>query len=391
MVEARWLQWFGPGLLAVGTLALVGSATVGADTRTTLSGPLTQLPCADPPAGRIAMHGGGAVASLADGSPAPWFRLDPVIDRDGALAGQRLALGLDGIPGARTLDLPAESFAAGPFGRTILVGADDGITSTLRLYDVAAGCGWSIAAEPSVIRRATVDSDGTAVYEMRVDRTTRADLGVWIRPVDGGLPARRILAAPAPDGRFGRTWSTELRWDLDGARLAVQSCGDVACRTRIIDPAGGAALMLDAPDLGNVIGLDGDRLVTYAACRGRPCPIVSTDLSTGARVVLADAGGPAVVADTADGARLVDEVPAVTGRRLRAIPIGGGPTLDLGPIPEGLGLESDPDVAGSATELPVGWILLAPDGRMPADGSFGTTRLRHIPDGMTVPLAEAAR
>src|SRR5204863_1896651 len=105
---------------------------------------------------------------------------------------------------------------------------------------------------------------------------------------------------------------------------------------------------------------------------------------TGARVVLADAGGPAVVADTADGARLVDEVRAVTGRRLRAIPIAGGPALDLGPIPEGLGLESDPDDARSATELRVGWILLAPDGLMPAGGSSGTTRLRHIHVGMNV-------
>jgi hypothetical protein len=337
------------------------------------------------------MSRGPAITSLADGSAAPWFRLDPVIDHDGALAGQRLAIGIDGVSLVRTVDLPAESFAAGPFGRVVLVGADDGVTSTLRLFDVAADCAWPIATERNVIRRATIDRTGTSIYEMRVDRATRADLGVWRRPIRTGLPAGQVLAAPAPDGRFGRTWSTEFTWDLAGARLAVQSCGDVACRTRILDPAGGPTPMLDAPDLGGLIGLDGDRLVTYGACRGFPCPIVSTALGSGARTVLAPAAGPAVVVDTADGARLVDEIPINAGRSLSSVPLAGGDAVDLGPIADGLSLAAAPVFADSATELPTGWVLLAPDGRMPADGSASLSRLRHIPDGATVPLAEAAR
>ena len=385
MVEARWLRWTGPGLVALAALGLVGSATAGAGIPS--SAPTA---CAGTPTGGIATSGGPAVASLADGTAAPWFRLDPVIDRDGALAGQRLAIGLDGVLGARTLDLPAESFAAGPFGRAVLVGADDGSSSTLRLLDVAAGCAWPIATEQNVIRRATVDRSGSAIYEMRVDRATRADLGVWLRPIDGGLPARQILAAPEPDGRFGQTWSTELSWDLDGDRLAVQSCGDVACRTRIVDPAGGPTAMLDAPDLGSIIGLDGDRLVTYAACRGLPCPIVATDLGTGARTPLAAEAGPAILIDTPDGARLVEEVAVGDVRTLRSVPVDGGPAVDLGPIPDELALEPDAVFAGSATELPPGWVLLAPDGRMPVDGSSAQSRLRHVPDGATVPLTEAA-
>ncbi len=386
MVEARWLRWFGPGFVAVAALALVGAATVGAGTPS--SAPSA---CSGSPAGRIATSRGPDVVALADGSAAPWFRLDPVLDRAGALAGQRLALGLDGVPGVRTLDLPAESFAAGPFGRVVLVGADDGVISTLRLLDVAAGCAWPIATERNVIRRATVDRDRSAIYEMRVDRATRADLGIWLRPISGGSPARQVLAAPEPDGRFGQTWSTEFRWDLAGDRLAVQSCGDVACRTRIVDPAGGPARVLDAPDLGTLIGVDGDTLVTYGACRGFPCPIVSTDLETGARTVLDASAGPAVVVATTDGARLVDEVATGAGRGLRSVPVDGGDAVDLGSIPDDLGLGADAVLAGSATELPTGWVLLTPDGRMPADGSSATSRLRHIPDGATVPLAEAAR
>jgi hypothetical protein len=389
MVEARWLRWVGPGLVALCTLGLVGSSTVGAGTGTETTSPTTA--CAGSPAARIATPQGAAVASLADGSAAPWFRLDPVLDRDGALAGQRLALGLDGVPSARTIDLPAESFAAGPFGRVVLVGTDDGVSSSLRLLDVAADCAWPIATERDVIRRATTDRSGSAVYEMRVDRATRADLGIWLQPIGSGLPARQVLSAPTSDDRFGRTWATELTWDLDGSRLAVQSCGDVACRTRIVDPSGGPTVMLDAPDLGSLIGLDGDRLVTYAACRGFPCPVVSSDLGTGTRTTLSLAAGAAVVVDTADGAQLVNEVPVGDEGDLSFVPIDGGDAVDLGPIPDGLGLAADEAFAGSATELPAGWVLLAPDGRLPADGSARTSRLRHVPDGATVTLAEATR
>jgi hypothetical protein len=148
---------------------------------------------------------------------------------------------------------------------------------------------------------------------------------------------------------------------------------------------------LDAPDLGSVIGLDGDRLVTYMACRGLPCPIVSTDLGTGTRTILSPAAGPAVVVDTADGARLVNEIPVGGERVLRSVRIGGGDAVDLGPLPDGLALAAGAAVAGSATELSAGWVLLAPDGRLPADGSSAASRLRHVPDGATVPLAEATR
>ncbi|HEV8402466.1 MAG TPA: hypothetical protein VGQ31_05475 [Candidatus Limnocylindrales bacterium] len=390
MGETRWLRWFGPGLIALAALGLVGAATAGAGTGVTPPSSAASA-CADPPTGAIAMSGGPATISLADGSATPWFRLDPVIDRDGALAGQRLALGLDGVASARTLDLPAESFAAGPFGRVVLVGADDGTSSTVRLLDVSAGCTWPIATEQDVIRRATLDRGGSAIYEMRVDRRTRADLGIWLQPIGGGLPARQVLGAPPADGRFGRTWSTELSWDLRGDRLAVQSCGDVACRTRVVDPSGGPTGTLDAPDLGGLIGLDGDRLVTYAACRGLPCPIVSTDLGTGARTMLVPEAGPAVVVATDDGARLVAETGFGDARALRSVTLDGGGADDLGRIPDDLALQAGAAVAGSATELPPGWVLLAPYGRMPADGSTAGSRLRHLPDGATVPLAEAAR
>ncbi len=338
MVEARWLRWFGPGFVAVAALALIGAATVGAGTSSS-----ALAACPGSPAGRIATSPGPAVTALADGSAAPWFRLDPVLDNAGALAGQRLALGLDGVPGVRTLDLPAESFAAGPFGRVVLVGADDGVSSTLRLLDVAAGCAWPIATERNVVRRATVDRE-------RVGRSTRCASTARPAPTSGsgfarsaaGIPARQVLAAPVPDGRFGQTWSTEFRWDLDWR------------------PAGGPVVR------GRCLP-DADRRPCRWADRGprrarsrhphRRRRRHAGDLRGMPRLPVPDrldrprdgrtdrprspAAGPAVVVATTDGARLVDEVPIGAGRGLRSVPVGGGDAVDLGPIPDDLSLGAD--------------------------------------------------
>jgi hypothetical protein len=386
MVESRWLRWIGPGVVALGAVGLIASTTSGAVAR-----PWTPRACAGPPSAVSTAARDVRPGALADLRAVPWFRQDPLIDGGGDLRGQRVAAGLDGDRLVRALDLPAESFAAGPFGRIVLVGSDDGTTSRLVAVDVAGGCSWSIADEGDIIRRATVDPTGTAIVEMRVDRASRADLGIWLRPIDGRASARRILEPIAADGRFGRTWSTEFAWSLAGDRLAIQSCGEAACRTRIIRLDGGVAATLDDPDLGLLVGFDGDQVLTYAACRGWPCPIVATDLPTGARRVLAPDAGAGILVDTPDGARLVHERGSAAGRSLRSVPLDGGAAVDLGPLPDDLGLEASTVASAAATRLPPGWILLAPDGRLPTDPSAPRPKLRHIPDGTTVPLDEAAR
>ena len=384
MVESRWLRWIGPGVVALGAVGLIASTTLSASAR-----PWTPRACPGPSSGRTAAARDADPRSLADPADlaaAPWYRLDPVLDGDGALGAQRLAVGPDGDRAVRFIGLPAESFAAGPFGRVILVGSDDGTRSQLTTIDVANGCSWAIGDERSVIRRATIDRAGTAVYEMRVDRVSRADLGIWLRPMDGRSPTRRVLAPISFDGRFGRTYSTEFMWDVAGDRLAVQSCGAAACRTRIISPGGGSPVTIDAPDLGLLVGLDGDRLVTYGACRGLPCPVISTNIRSGERRVLTTAAGPAVVVGTQAGARLVLETGTPYGRGLGSVSLDGGAPSDLGPIPDGLDLLSAPVRAGGGTRLPSGWVLLAPDGRIATDRSDDRSQLRHIPDGVTVPL-----
>jgi hypothetical protein len=332
-----------------------------------------------------------ASATSSGARGAPWYRVDPAIGPDGSLDGQQLSLGVVGDSIVRRMGLPSESFAAGPFGGVILVGSDDGRISRLQAVDVGQRCSWSIGQTTDIIRRATIDPSGTSVIEMRVARTGRADLGVWRRSVTGGGEGERVVAPPVPDVRFGRTFATEFIWDTTGTRVAVESCGEIACRTRLLDPAGGVIGSLDDPTLGPLVGVDGDTLLSYGACRGLACPVIATNVRSGSqRVVVAD-GGPAVVLATPGGPRLVDETSLGRERRLRATDVANGDTADLGAIPAGQALLPTPDRASSATRVPPGWVVLGPDGRLPAGASSPGAFLRRVPDGLTVPIDEAIR
>jgi hypothetical protein len=242
-----------------------------------------------------------------------------------------------------------------------------------------------------VIRRATVDQSGTAVYEMRVDRASRADLGIWRRSLGDGSWAERILAPIAPDVRFGITFSTELTWDLAGERLAVQSCGEFACRTRLFDPRDGSVETLDAPDLGLLVGVEGDRVVTYGDCHGVPCPLISTDLATGTRTVVDEAAGAATLVRGPSGAEVVIEQETASGRAIRSVALDGSGGSDAVMTTGDLELSGTPLSGVSSTRLPSGWVLLASDAGVSDDPDDHRSQLRHIPDGRTVPLDEATR
>ena len=165
MVESRWVRRIGPGLAALGAVAAIATTTLGAPDRIW-----------DPPPCP-------ADATRTQARPGTWWRLDPLL-AGGRLSGQRLAVGGPGTANPRRLDLTAESFAAGPFDGRVLVGSDDGRRSTLSLVDPARGCAQALATMgTAVIRRATLTPDRQAVIEFRVDRRTRADLGVFRRPV----------------------------------------------------------------------------------------------------------------------------------------------------------------------------------------------------------------
>jgi hypothetical protein len=387
MVESRWVRWIAPGVVA---LAAVGVAAVGVAASTALDAgdrPWSPRPCPGSSSGLVDAVRAPAPVGVTDLAVEPWFRLDPVLDRDGALRVQRLVLGVGNRRDGIATELPNESFVAGPFGRVVLVGTDDGATSRLVAYDVAGVCAWPIATERDVIRRATLDPETGTVYETRVRRSGRADLGIWRRSLDGHVEAARVLVPLPADERFGPTFATEFTWDPAGTRLAVQSCGELACRTRfVVGPVGSPDPIADPGD-GLLVGLDADRLVAYQACRGYPCPIAVTDRATGTKRVLEPLARRAAVVAAEDGARLIVET---SGGVLRSSRLDGSGATGLGSEPDGLGIVGPLSMAGGSMRTPPGWILLGPDGRLPDDRSTHRPQLRRIQDGSTVQLDEVA-
>jgi hypothetical protein len=385
MVRSAWLRSAGPGLVAVAAVGLLASTTIGARER----------PWEPPECAGTAPDGAARVTDMVvrgdPGTPAPWFRLDPVLDPNGALTGQRLVVGrIDGT-GRRFLDLPPESAAAGPIGGAIVVATDDGSVSRVLALDVVASCATTLDVSADIVRRATIAPDGRSLVEARVDRRSRADLGIWRRTVGGGGPAVRWLEPIAADARFGRTWATDLVWSVAGTELAIQSCGELACRTRVVETATGSVRLVDDPDLGPAIGVSDGRLVAYLACRGTPCPIVAFDVGTGIRRILVADSGPAVLTATDAGPRLVHRASSVAGPILRSLALDGRDDRMLGPIPDGLDLLTDPTWSEAGAGRPDGWVVLVPHGRMPRNPADSGLLLRHALDGRSATLEEVTR
>lgn len=370
MVESRWLRRTAPGIAAVGALVVIASTTLGA-----------RSPDWDPPDCQ------GPVRPAVEPIGA-WYRIDPVL-ADGARSGQRLTLGRAGGGSPQHLQLAAESFASGPQGGSVLVGTDDGVASALTLFDLGAGCRWDLATAPDVIRHATVSPDRQAILEHRVDRRTREDLGVWRRPLDGGAPVR-LVAPPQADPRFGPTWRTELSWSADGLMLVVESCGEVACRFRLVGDDGGAPRIVANPSIGGLVGLVGDRLVAHGACRGLPCPLLSIDVGTGRTSLLGRSAGRAVIGRDALGRPAVIHELGADGHAIRVVGIDGRERAVLEVAPDQHRLVANPAWSGGAVEHAPDWIVFGPDGRLPVDGS-SRAFLRHVGDGRIVPLEELAR
>ena len=295
----------------------------------------------------------GTAAPVAAVAQTAWYRLDPVLDGGGTLAAMRLAAGVASGPTFR-VDVPAESFASGPVGGRILVGEDDGVRSRLRLLDTARGCWSLVGLESAVVRSAVMGADASVIYEHRVDRASRADLGVWRRHVASGQ-TKRVLEPIARDDGYGPTFTTEVTEAGDG-RVIATSCGVRACRSRVLEVATGQVTMV--PGIGPVIGLAGDRLIAMGICDALPCHVEAIDLRTDARTRVTDGvtaaalGGSVLVWTDAGGSVWETRLDAGPGVSARTVAAPG-----LTPI-RGASLASSGAAAVS------GAVVLAPGGRI---------------------------
>jgi hypothetical protein len=383
----RRIDTLGPPLLAVAAIAVLVAPAVAGPPRARSHGPATIREASGPPALTVCRPEPPAAAAAAVTlAGAAWYRLDPMLDAAGELHGQRLVVGRVGQRGAFELPLGVESFASGPARGRILVGNDDGRRSTLRFLDVGKRCASVVHDGRELIRRAVVDPSGGGIVEFRLDRSSRTDLGVWSRPLDGTKP-KRLLEPLAPNARIGRVFATDLSWSADGQRLVVKSCGETFCLARILDRSSGRVFAIDDHRVGETIGLVGDELVAYGGCPWLPCEIVAMNLKTGRVRDLAPLAGLAGVYVT-DGRAVVAFEDFELRGGLRVVGLDGMAIRTL-PLETGVRLVPAPDRALAGIELPAGVIALAPASR-PARSLVPATFI-NIADGRRVPAAEVLR
>jgi hypothetical protein len=383
----RRIDTLGPPLLAAAAIAVLVAPAVAGPRRARTHAPVTIRAASGPtalPACRPEPPAAAGPKAMLAG--AAWYRLDPVLDDAGGLDGQRLVVGRVGRRGAFELALRVESFASGPAQGRILVGNDDGRRSTLRTLDVGKRCAAVVHEGRDLIRRAVLDPSGNGIVEFRLDRSSRRDLGVWSRPLDG-TKSQRLLEPLATNSRIGRVFATELSWSADGQRLVVTSCGETFCLARILDRSSGRVSSVDDHRVGETIGLVGDELVAYGGCPWLPCEIVAMNLKSGRVRELAPLAGLAALFATDSGAVVGFEDFGLRGS-LRVVGLDGA-TLRTLPLEAGLRLVPAPDRALAGIELPAGVIALAPGSR-PSRSLVPATFI-NIADGRRVPAAEVVR
>jgi len=308
MSRRRWLPWLGPPLAVL----LIGVLLIRFQPGAEAGGKRTAPPTGTCAASPASPDDGGTMRQ--DAAVGTWWRIEDRLDAAGSMAGRRLTVGSDGGRGL-TLDLDSESSATGPLGGVVVVVSDTGRTSEIRLVSAVEGCSWLVAESQDIVRGAILDPTNGSVLAHVLERATRADIGTWRFGGPGALTEPARVAGPLPAVAGGVVWATDLRLDTGGATLAVQSCGEAACVTRVFDLGTGESIGTIKGDQGTLIGFAGGRLVTWSSCRNIPCAVLAWTVATGDRQQLVDDAQAAAV--SADGRWLVATLDADTGRTLR--------------------------------------------------------------------------
>ncbi len=300
MLSARWRTSirppFSPPLIVLGTAALISLAAAQLAAAAPLAQTSAAADCSGPGAAARAMHRHAA---------APPITTQKLDDR-GEFAGRGLTL-----KGRTPLSLPVDSFVGVPIGDALLYSATVGGRSEIHLVDMSGDCDTIVAVVAGIARSAILDPDGGAVYVHSVTHPSRSDAGVTRYAMDGSEVTQVVPPLP-DDARFGLTFATQLGLATDGTALFVQSCGVAQCRTRVLDLSSGLISTFDGDGQGPIIGLTPDHLVSYGACGGLPCTVLSLDRTTGetgmvveqgwtATMGTDESGHPVVHVETAEG------------------------------------------------------------------------------------------
>lgn len=309
MSRRRWSLWLGPPIALVAVALALSRLEPGAEA----GGRETAVAAGACTASPIEKKGQRSPKLV--GGLGSWWALSGQLDGNGALVGRHLAIGRGGAANL-ALELAPETLASGPQGGIVALTTDDGRHSQIRLVSVDHSCSFVVAETPKLARGAIVSPADGSVFVHLLDRFSRVDLGTWRYSPDGvGDPA--LVAPPLqPDAKRGPTWTTDLRLDGAGALLAVQSCTDEGCGTRVFNLRKGLTPIatLDGQQ-GSLIALTSESAITWEQCFELPCAIDQWSLLTGGSVTVVQRAESAAV--SSNGHFLVAVTDASKGGDIR--------------------------------------------------------------------------
>jgi hypothetical protein len=338
-----------------------------------------------------------------EGQPDPgatsWFDLRATFPDQDSLGGLALLAGtLKGDRGWR-IDRgfgplrPSAAFvgalpwATGPDSGAVAFGYFDGSTSRLAVLSTADGQPRSLVETPDIVHSAVIDS--TSLFFLRLSTATRQPSG--IDAVDRSSGSRRAVVDLT--SQPGNRAQVVIRLFLaNDRRLVLLDCrSDEQCTATVFDPDSGRQLSQFAASGGDPVGLLGNDLVMLGGC-AIPCPATAYELASGVTRPIGTTCGRAQIGRLAGQPVIVSDQPtggACSGKgyAVQAFDLEGRPVSPLMRFPNrDRELVSMDPTAGA--EIPAGWILLGPSGRVPAltNGRLGPVLVR-IEDGRRTELA----
>lgn len=197
-------------------------------------------------------------------------------------------------PVTAELRLTEEAFATGPFGMDVLVGQDDGSSSSLMLVSSADGSTRDLYSTSDLIVMGTLRGDGDVVYYVPVDRANGADRGLWSFTLDSG-EATQVVEGPLAEAAHDFATSWQMQWSAGGETLVTQSCRQSRCRELAYRLRDGRVSESNASEL---IGVTDTEYLVFSS-RSSPT-VLAIDLESGESRTVGSAGGPAVLASAGD-------------------------------------------------------------------------------------------
>jgi hypothetical protein len=338
-----------------------------------------------------------------DPAASSWFDLRSTFPDQDSLSGLALLVGtLNGDRGWR-IDRnfgplrPSAAFvgalpwATGPKGDIVAFGYFDGATSHVAVVSTADGQPRLMVESKEVIHAAVLDST-TSIYFLRLSAATRRPNG--IDAVDLSSGDRRTVVDLA--GEPGQPAQVVIRLFLtDDGRLVLLDCPtDERCIATVYEAGSGRQLRQFAVGGGDAVGLLGHDLVMLGGCE-LPCPATAYELSSGAARSIGPTCGRAQIARLDGEPVLVSDQPTFgtcfgKDYAVQAFDPSGHPVSATIRFPN-RDRELVSTDATTAAEVPAGWTLLGPTGRIPdlPNARLGPLLVR-IVDGGRVDLAPIA-